>query len=329
MVRGTETVRGPTTLSTSVLIASHGRPPALAACLESLERQIHPPDQVIVVWQGNDAATGDVARDHAAQSGLPVEVVHSPTVGIVPAENTALTAARGDVVLLIDDDARGHPRWVARHVAHYADPTVGAVGGPALNYTPEGLPFPTCTAEPVGTLRWYGRAVGNMHDHPPEWRDRAPADVDHLVGYNLSLRRAAFDRFEPALRPYWQAFELDACLQVRGGGYRVLFDFANVVRHYPTNPTYAAGREGDLTVKIYNPAYNRALILAKHSPWYLRAVRLAYLLGVGTVATPGVAAGLAAMRRYGQPGRELRILVTTMGNHWRGWRAGARIRSGR
>ena len=72
---------------------------------------------------------------------------------------------------------------------------------------------------------------------------RKPEAVDHLVGYNMSLRRAAFDRFEEALRPYWQMFELDACLQVRRRGFRVMFDFGNVVEHHPTNTAYVGGRD--------------------------------------------------------------------------------------
>ena len=39
--------------------------------------------------------------------------------------------------------------------------------------------------------------------------------LDALVGYNMSLRRTAFDRFEATLRPYWNLFEVDACFQVK------------------------------------------------------------------------------------------------------------------
>jgi hypothetical protein len=121
-------------------------------------------------------------------------------------------------------------------------------------------------------------------------------------------------------------FELEACLQVKARGYQVLFDFANVVQHYPTNTTYAAGRGGDLVVKIENAAHNQAFVLARHSPFWLRFVRLAYLLLVGSTATPGLLGCLAGIRRYGKPLRELGALWRT----WRavliGWRGGRRAR---
>lgn len=310
----------------SVVIPSHGRPDALARCLRSLARQTRAPDEVLVVWQADDAATRDAAQRVGAASGLTVRPVHARARGVVPAENAALAVARGAIVLLIDDDAAAPDDWVARHLAHYAIASTGAVGGPAVNHHADGTPFPTHARRPIGRLTWYGKAVGNMHDHPPEWRSRQPIEVDHLVGYNCSFRRTAIDRFEDALEPYWQNFELDACLQARHRGYRVVFDFANVVDHYPTNPAYAGGRAGDLQVKIYNAAYNRALILSKHSPWHLRWARRLYLQCVGSVAVPGLAALPVATLRYGRPLRELRILWRTMQHHRRGWSAGRSLR---
>src|SRR5262249_9674047 len=162
-------------------------------------------------------------------------------------------------------------------------------------------------------------------DQPESWRPRPPRQVDHLVGYNFSLRRAAFDRFAP-LRRYWQLFELEACLQVRGRGYRVLFDFANVVEHHPTNTAYVSGRDGDLEVKVYNAAFNQAFVLARHSAWWLRPARLAYLLLVGSTNVPGVLGSVMAMRRYGGPKREVGILGRTWRSVWQGWRAGRAAR---
>lgn len=316
-------------LSASVLIPSLNRPQVLVRCLEALGRQTCPPAEVLVVWQGEDVATRDAAQQAAARLPLAVRVLHCAERSIVAAENTALAASRGDVVLLIDDDALAPPEWVERHLAHYQDATVGAVGGPAVNFTPEGQPFPQRAVEPVGRLTWFGRLQGNMYDHPEAWRTRAPQEVDHVVGYNFSLRRAAFERFESSLRPYWQMFELEACLQVKERGYRVLFDFQNVVEHHPTNTAYTGGRDGNLTIKVDNSAFNHAFLLAKHSPRHLRAVRLLYLLLVGNSNVPGVLLYPLTTRRHGQPLREARVVERVLRSHLRGWLEGWRARSRR
>lgn len=284
------------------------------------------PDEVIVVWQGDDVRTRDVAESVQPEFPTRLVVIHLPQPGIVPAENAALAAATGEVILLIDDDAVAPPDWIARHVAFYSDPLIGAVGGPANNFEPDGTKYPSREVEPVGRLTWYGKAVGNLHNHVPGWVTRASQPGESLVGYNMSLRRSAFDRFEQRLKPYWQYFELDACLQVKAAGFAVVVDFGNIVQHFPTNPAYAPGRQGDLALKVYHGAYNHSFVLAKHTGGLLRAVRLGYLLLIGSVAAPGLAASVVAVRRYGNPLRELKILGMALRYTTLGWQAGTRAR---
>ncbi len=310
-------------LKISVLIPSFKRPVHLQRTLDSLARQTRLPTEVIVVWQGDDQDTRAVVEAARALTPYLLHVVHLPTRGIVPAENAALEASSGDIICLIDDDAVAAPDWIERHVAHYQDPSVGAVGGPATNFTPAGEPFRTREAEPIGKLTWYGRTLGNMYDHPAEWRSRPSRDVDHLVGYNMSLRRTAFTCFQSALKSYWQLFELEACLQVRSHGYRVLFDFANVVEHHPTNTVYAAGRDGDLTVKVENPAFNLGWLLGRHSPSLLRPIRLLYALGIGSSSLPGAALLPLTIARYGDWRRELRVGRLVQHGFLAGWKAGS------
>ena len=186
----------------------------------------------------------------------------------MPAENALLEQAKGSIVMLIDDDAKPPPDWVEKHLEHYRDPQVGAVGGPADNYSPNDTTrLPIHRGRPWGRITWYGRIIGNMHDQPEEWRTLPACEVDHLVGYNMSLRRSAFDRFETRLRPYWQVFEADACLQARANGFRVLFDPSIVVSHYCCNTTgaYVKDLGGDLALKVDNAVFNSAFVLSKHT----------------------------------------------------------------
>lgn len=316
-------------MTTSVLIPSFQRCALLERCLRALAGQTVPPDEVIVVWQGDDTATRDHAEALGRALALPLHLVHITEPGIVPAENAALDQATGEVILLIDDDAVAPIDWVARHLAHYADATVGAVGGPAVNRDAQGNRFPVRAVEPIGTITWFGRFIGNMYDQPDDWRARPARDVMHLVGYNMSLRRSAFDRFEPALKRYWQLFEADACLQVRARGYRVRFDPAIVVDHgagVGSASAYAPDRTGDLAVRVANAAYNLGFVLGKHSPAALRWVRWLYLMGVGTTWMPGPLLLPLSMVRYGHPLRELAVARMAWANKRVGWRAGRRAR---
>jgi len=313
-------------LSTSVLIPSFRRSDQLTLCLKSIAAQTLLPNEVIVVWQGDDITTRDSVEQLRHTLPYPLNVLHCLEAGVVPAENTALDAAKGEIILLCDDDVVTPPGWIARHLSFYSDPKIGAVGGSANNYNPDGSVFPRRKIQPTGQLTWYGKSYGNMYDQVEEWVSRFPIDVDHLVGYNLSLRRCAFERFESNLKAYWQMFELDVCLQVKAQGYRVIFDFANVVEHYPTNTAYAGGRDGDLQVKIFNAGFNHAFVLAKHSPRHLHFWRLMYLLLIGSVGSPGLLSSLLAMMRYGHPLRELKIFFTSWQHKMAGWKSGLGIR---
>jgi GT2 family glycosyltransferase len=298
----------------------------LARCLRSLAEQTQLPDEVIVVWQGDDTATRDLLATFTDLGAHRLKVLHLAQPGIVPAENMALGAATGEIVFLIDDDAVAPKDWIARHLALYADPKVGAVGGPADNFYGDGTPFPKRAVDPIGILRWFGRYEGNMYDHPEEWKSRSPRDVDHLVGYNLSFRRNALERFDERLRPYWQQFEMDACLQIKRRGFRVLFDFANRVEHHPTNPAYNRSRDSHLDLRNYNPAYNEAYVLSKHSRGYQRPIRLSYLLGIGTLSTPGLVAFAVATARFRKPVRETTIFLRCLMAKVQGWQAGSAAR---
>jgi glycosyltransferase involved in cell wall biosynthesis len=311
-----------TQLNTSVLIPSFKRSDKLALCLQSLAVQTLLPSEVIVVWQADDTITRDSVEKLRHTLPYPLKVLHCLEAGVINAENMALDAAIGDIILLCDDDVVTPPEWIFKHLSFYADPTIGAVGGSANNHYPDGSPFPKRQIQPIGQLTWYGKSYGNMYDQVEEWIERSPIDVDHLVGYNFSLRRSAFESFDSGFKPYWQMFELDICSQVKKRGYRVVFDFANVVEHYPSNTAYTGGRDGDLEVKIFNASYNHAFVLAKHSSRYLQIPRLIYMLLVGSINTPGLLASFLAVKHYRHPLRELKILIKSWRYKISGWKSG-------
>jgi GT2 family glycosyltransferase len=306
-------------LTTSVLIPSFRRPQHLNRCLRGLATQTQLPDEVIVVWQAEDTPTRDVVQSLIWELPYTLNLLHCAEAGVVPAENVGLSAAKGEIIVLCDDDTVAPAEWLARHLSFYIDPSIGAVGGSANNHHPDGSLFPKRNVTPIGKLTWYGKLHGNMHDQVDDWISKPPLDVDHLVGYNLSVRRAAFDRFESGLKAYWQLFELDLCLQVKARGYRVVFDFANHLDHYPTNTAFTSGRHGDLQIKIFNGAYNHAFIIAKHSPRTLMIVRLLYIFCVGIMSAPGLLATLWAIKQNGNFYGELDILYSSWSAKFKGW----------
>jgi GT2 family glycosyltransferase len=247
--------------------------------------------------------------------------------GVVPAETAGLKEALGDLIVLLDDDSVTFPGWLERFHRLFEDPNIGAAGGPMNNFRADGTSFPKRRPKIIGQISWTGKFHGNTYDLAHDMYSTQIIRVQHLVGANMCLRRRAFEGFETALRCYWQMFEADACLQVLKNGYDILFDCGNPIDHYPTNTVFIGNREGDLEAKIFNSAYNQSLILAKYSPACLRPIRLTYMLLVGNVGMPGLLGSIVATLRYGNPGRELKILLKTCKSRLAGWKDGRRIAS--
>ncbi len=272
----------------SVVVPTYCRPLVLSRCLSALERQDRAPDEVIVVVRREDEASHRVARTHAPLARLVTIDVPTGSPGLVKALNVGVAAASGEVICLTDDDAEARPDWIARIERAFAlDPRIGAVGG--RDWVFHGKRLEEGAESRVGMVSWFGRATGNHH------LGAGPArDVDVLKGVNLSVRgdlvrEIGFDRRLRAVTTehHW---ELGLCLALRRRGYRVVYDPVIAVDHRP-QPRVAEDRERGGR-DLADAAHNETLAMLEHLPPAGRVAHLAWALGVGTRASPGVAAAV-------------------------------------
>jgi len=267
----------------SVVIATYQRPAALRAAVESLCNQTRPPDELIIAAGAGDTESLSVVqsltRSQAPERPLPKLVSVVTTENTVSAkENTGMRAASGDVICFMDDDAVAHRDWIERLQHHYADATVGAVGGRDI-VIKEGRHVPTREVTRVGRLAWFGRLAGNHHEQTVGVRD-----VDFLKGCNMSFRRDVLSPVDPCLVgtiPY--GFEIDMGLTVRALGWRVVYDPEAQVDHYASSDMSA--RQPALA-RTTN--HNQTYILLKHLSWPRKLVFLLYSFVVGDGGTIGL-----------------------------------------
>jgi GT2 family glycosyltransferase len=133
-----DTVLGvPSAPRVTVVVATHGRPHLLRECLAAIAVAARPGDEVIVMESGPSGARDAV--------GVPAALVRSERREKSAKLNQAARIARGDVLLLTDDDCRVEPGWVEGMASAFDDARVGAAFGPV-----RGLSSPRAGAEPVG-----------------------------------------------------------------------------------------------------------------------------------------------------------------------------------
>lgn len=270
-------------LTVSVLVPTYHRPGSLAACLTGLTEQSHAPDEVLVVVRRDDVASRAVL---AQRWDMPVREVVVDRPGAVAARNAGLEAATGDVVALTDDDAVPRPDWLARLLAHYEVPDVGAVGGRDLLYA-AGLPVLTPLRRQVGVLTWYGRFITL---HP---RGTGPArDVDFLKGVNMSISRTRSPgvRFDEHLRGRGAQVHEDAalCLEVHRAGLRVVYDPEIVVDHYEADRGDNDARAPRTLRARRDRHHNQTYLVARYYPIRRVVVHVLYALVVGMADAPGL-----------------------------------------
>lgn len=266
-------------LRCSVIIPSAGPAQALAATLRALADQSVAGEsiEVIVVDNNCDAAASQRLRSVAEPFG--VTMVPEPTPGPAAARNRGVAAARGRVVIFVDDDIEVPHDFVEAHLAVHtgSDPVVG-VGR---------------IVESNSHSKWFLRYLVERRvvNRPPD-PDRP--DFRAFYGANASVSRSVI----AAVGGYDEGFsrredaELGYRLMVAGASYRYV-DRAVVHHHSAFGPVTHVKRS-------YSNGYFLAMLLEKHpdiaryenlamfSPvrTTLAALAAPALIGVGIIMYP-------------------------------------------
>ncbi|HEY1286019.1 MAG TPA: glycosyltransferase [Solirubrobacterales bacterium] len=122
----TETIQN----SVSVVVPSWSwdRRDQLGRCLRAIERQTLVPAETIVVIDHNPRLLDWTREGFPEMHAIP----NRHRRGVVGCRNTGVEAARGDVVVLTDDDTEAEPTWIERLESCFADPAVVGVTGELL-----------------------------------------------------------------------------------------------------------------------------------------------------------------------------------------------------
>jgi GT2 family glycosyltransferase len=204
----------------SVVVPTIGRDKLLIKTVEGLLASDYPDFEIVVVDQ-TPKPTGEVGR-FMARHKERVRYIRKERPGLPGARNVGVLAARGQVILFVDDDVIPERRLISAHARAYrdkGDTKIGGVAGRVLG--PDGAPE-NIERNPARIAK-IGLAGLCIFDH---FDSDVRTEAHHVRGCNMSfLRRVILEAggFDVRFGGSAHLEETDLALRVRKRGYRLLF----------------------------------------------------------------------------------------------------------
>jgi N-acetylglucosaminyl-diphospho-decaprenol L-rhamnosyltransferase len=225
-------------LELSIIIVSWNVAELLAACLDSIDRNVSRLQlEVIVVDSASSDHTVEMVRTRFPQAML---LAQTENLGFSRCNNIGLAAAHGRHLLLLNPDTEVLDDALAKMVAYLnANPAVGIVGPHTLNTDGSTQStrrrFPTLATgffESTWFQAYAPKQVMNtfyVTDEP----DDAVLDVDWVQGSALMARREVYEQIGGLDEGFvMYSEELDWCRRAKDAGWRVVYlGTAQIVHH--------------------------------------------------------------------------------------------------
>jgi O-antigen biosynthesis protein len=272
----------------SIIIPAWNGTGYLAACLDSLLAQSDPGIEVIVVDDGSVDGTADLAERYA-RAGRITFARNPVNAGFAKTVNRGLLMARGDVLVLLNQDTVSPGNWLAPLLERMASDSRIGIAGCRLLY-------------PDGRVQHAGASIGSRGEGA-HFREDPPldavglADVAFVTGAALAVSRRCFESIGPMDEGFARAYyeDVDWCYRARRMGFRVVYCPRAELIHAEVSA--AAGSDIESHSRFH---FNRLRFVFKH---FEAAVltgefldrEMAWLGGLGRA---GAGLGAAAYRAY-------------------------------
>lgn len=240
--------------SVSLAVLNWNGKPLLEQCLSSLTALDYPAYEIILV--DNSSTDGSVEFVRERFPSVQV-IVNEHNLGFSKGMNIGLRAARGDIVVLLNNDIYVRPDWLHALIRPImTNESVGIVGCKLL--------FPDeQTIQHAGATLVYSTAYSQHYGY--QEMDRGQYDqereVDYVTGAAMAIaRRVLVDIgfLDEGFSPFYFE-EADYCRRAKAAGYRVLYvPDAVAIHHEGASLSQVKG------VRLYAFHKNRLRYILKH-----------------------------------------------------------------
>ena len=271
----------------SVVVPTYNRTDCLLVALDSLLEQDYASVEIIVIDQSEEISE----RKRQYFEEHPEIAVHRlDRPNRCRAKNCGVRHAKGEIVLICDDDIIAPMDLVAKHAGHYDDKQVG---GGSCRIVEDGQA--ETDTKNVLKLTLSGRIVNNAHSNLSQPR------VASVNGGNMSFRRTLLmDRemaFEERFIGTGILEEPDLAMRIRKRGYRLFFDASTTVQHLPQRSGNLMALKHSRPDWYHDYFHNLALLWRKHKKPLRLIGSLPYVLATSIWQTMKYRLPVRAIRR--------------------------------
>jgi GT2 family glycosyltransferase len=176
------------TIRVTVAVITYNRSRQLRQALAGMLRQDYPADrwELLVIDNNSTDDTRDVIASFVTTMPAPRRIVETRQ-GLDHGRNRAIEEAKGDLIVLVDDDILVEPDWLAQLIAPFSSESahrIGVVGGEVVPVFPDGLP---------AWLEGSHRPLGFRSDPGPLPSNQAPMGANFAFPKWVFVRFGAFD----------------------------------------------------------------------------------------------------------------------------------------
>lgn len=155
-----------------------------------------------------------------------ISYVHIEKKSLPNARNIAMSIARGEICIFIDDDVVLHENFIEEHICRFEDKRIGAVAGKVI----EDNFIKSISSDTPATM--YG--INNFGKYYPLRGGSTENFVYGFPGGNFSIRKSLYDQigaFDLRYSGTSQLEETDYAYRIRKNGFLILFNPNAVLTH--------------------------------------------------------------------------------------------------
>ncbi len=196
----------------SVVVCSYNGGKTLERCLESLKEVDYPDFEVVLVDDGSQDNTPEIAARHPW-----IVSIRQENLGLSYARNVGGHAASGEIIAYTDSDCMADPDWLYYLVQTLTGGNYAGVGGPNISPPAEDWIQACVSAAPGG----------------PSHVLLTDVVAEHIPGCNMAFYKWAFEKvggFDPEYRKAGD--DVDFCWRLQQEGQVIAFSPAAIVWHY-------------------------------------------------------------------------------------------------